>query len=221
MSIPGTAAASRRGVNLVWSPEEDALLTSLWQQTPVLLTREIAARISGPFHTVTKNAAVGRAHRLGLTARASPIIKYRLPFDHPASADERRDARAMYAKMRGEPKESMDKIRPSRAKRRDRIVPGKTARAAAALETVAPVPVVMREPPRSSLTPGTGCLWPLWGNMDAPTQEFCGCARWGGSSYCEEHHRKAWVRARVMTEPARPAHNYAHKNREEKEITHA
>ena len=52
-----------------WTAERDATLRRLWAR-PELSTRLIG-EIMGP----GKNAVVGRAHRLGLPGRASPIIR--------------------------------------------------------------------------------------------------------------------------------------------------
>ncbi|WP_264812479.1 GcrA family cell cycle regulator, partial [Gluconacetobacter sacchari] len=49
-----------------WTEETIARLRALWQQG--LSTAEIGRQLS-----VTKNAVVGKAHRLGLEARPSPI----------------------------------------------------------------------------------------------------------------------------------------------------
>jgi GcrA cell cycle regulator len=52
-----------------WSPERDAELRALWaQENPRLSCNDIAAVMRS-----TKNAIVGRAHRLHLPARPSPI----------------------------------------------------------------------------------------------------------------------------------------------------
>lgn len=50
----------------IWNPERIAQLTELWNQG--LSTAEIGRRIG-----VTKNAVVGKAHRLLLTPRPSPL----------------------------------------------------------------------------------------------------------------------------------------------------
>jgi GcrA cell cycle regulator len=49
-----------------WPPEQIAYLTKLWSDG--LPTAEIAKLLG-----VTKSAAIGKAHRLNLTGRASPI----------------------------------------------------------------------------------------------------------------------------------------------------
>lgn len=50
------------GINNRWRSEEDALLRELWTQDNISAT-EIAAKLTPPR---SKNAVVGRAHRLGL-----------------------------------------------------------------------------------------------------------------------------------------------------------
>ena len=51
-----------------WTTERIATLTKLWGGG--LSTREIGLRLG-----VTKNAVVGKAHRLGLSKRQSPIVE--------------------------------------------------------------------------------------------------------------------------------------------------
>ena len=60
-----------------WHPSEDQMLTALWAQG--LSTMQIAARMQGR----TKNSVIGRAHRLELPARLSPI-KNPKPLKRPA-----------------------------------------------------------------------------------------------------------------------------------------
>jgi GcrA cell cycle regulator len=56
------------GTNMDWTTERINTLTKLWGGG--LSTREIGLRLS-----VTKNAVVGKVHRLGLSKRQSPIIE--------------------------------------------------------------------------------------------------------------------------------------------------
>jgi hypothetical protein len=56
----------------VWTPEDDALLRAGWESGRSV--REIAAEIG-----ITKNAAMGRAHRLKLEGRPSPIKRSPTP----------------------------------------------------------------------------------------------------------------------------------------------
>jgi GcrA cell cycle regulator len=60
-----------------WTEEVIARLQELWRQG--LSTAEIGRQLS-----ITKNAVVGKAHRLGLPPRPSPIRKTDRPEDEPA-----------------------------------------------------------------------------------------------------------------------------------------
>lgn len=62
-----------------WTPEQIADLMRLWNDG--LSTSEIGKRLG-----ITKNAVVGKAHRLHLSARPSPIkrVAMRLPLVKPA-----------------------------------------------------------------------------------------------------------------------------------------
>lgn len=53
-----------------WTESEDILLQSLWPFD--LSTKEIASHFISP-HKRTKSACIGRAHRLGLPRKCSPI----------------------------------------------------------------------------------------------------------------------------------------------------
>ena len=50
-----------------WTPERVDTLARLWAEG--LSARQIAAKLGG----VTRNAVIGKAHRLGLSSRPSPI----------------------------------------------------------------------------------------------------------------------------------------------------
>ena len=65
VAITGAPRAPVRG----WPPERDAALVQLWADRS-LSAAEIGRRLG-----VSKNAVVGRCHRLRLSARPSPIIR--------------------------------------------------------------------------------------------------------------------------------------------------
>ena len=56
-----------------WTEERVATLKSLWQNG--YSARQIAERLGG----VTRNAVIGKAHRMGLSSRPSPIKKTQKP----------------------------------------------------------------------------------------------------------------------------------------------
>jgi GcrA cell cycle regulator len=61
----------------IWTPERIEQLAALWGQG--LSTAEIGRRLD-----ISKNAVVGKAHRLGLTARPSPLKRPPAPKGVPA-----------------------------------------------------------------------------------------------------------------------------------------
>ncbi|MBM3585088.1 MAG: global cell cycle regulator GcrA-like protein [Alphaproteobacteria bacterium] len=62
----------------MWTEEKTALLRQLWESG--LSASEIAKRLGG----ISRNAVIGKAHRIGLAARPSPIrIRPELPAAAP------------------------------------------------------------------------------------------------------------------------------------------
>jgi hypothetical protein len=61
-------------VTIGWDDERVALLRKLW---PDCSASQIAKQLGG----VTRNAVIGKAHRLGLTAKAPPRIGWQPPAD--------------------------------------------------------------------------------------------------------------------------------------------
>jgi GcrA cell cycle regulator len=58
---------------MAWTDEKVELLTRLWQQG------KSASEISAELGDVTRNAVIGKAHRLGLASRPSPIKRQPKP----------------------------------------------------------------------------------------------------------------------------------------------
>lgn len=70
-----------------WTDERVEMLVALWNATPQISTAEIARRIGSD---VTKNAVVGRAGRMGLPARPSPILREAMAWTEARKAELRR-----------------------------------------------------------------------------------------------------------------------------------
>lgn len=69
----------------IWSDQRIRELSDLWHQTsPLLATKEIGRRMS-----VSKNAIVGKAHRLGFVGRPSPIKRDHIKQESQAVVRER------------------------------------------------------------------------------------------------------------------------------------
>jgi GcrA cell cycle regulator len=162
-----------------WNDDTIILLKALWEEG--LSTAEIGRRMG-----ISKNAVVGKAHRLDLPARPSPI-------------------------RRGEGAPAAP-----RAPRRvsgPTLPPLATSVAVAVKPAPQPRPPVQPAPrPQSVLRPVaatrpaaagriTACCWPI-GEPGTPTFRFCDADALAGKPYCDEHAQIAYVRIRDRREEA-------------------
>ena len=174
---------------MVWSEETILRLRDLWDQG--LSTAEIGRRLG-----VSKNAIVGKAHRLDLTARPSPIRR------EPSTRTER----------------PVPVVRTGVA-----TLPPLPSASAAPPVAALPMPVVRPAPvppPRPVLPPppvvpsirqvaaptvtrrsAPACCWPI-GEPGKKDFRFCDDASVPGKPYCEEHAKLAYVRIRDRKEDA-------------------
>ncbi|WP_308721614.1 GcrA family cell cycle regulator [Komagataeibacter xylinus] len=191
-----------------WTEETIARLRDLWQQG--LSTAEIGRQLS-----VTKNAVVGKAHRLGLKPRPSPIrraAKATPPADAatqaapvaavPAAAPEKEAAPAPVVAAPPVPEKAPAPVKATVA------VPA--PKAATPAPTAEPAPEAAARPARaparaarSALRPvseprrrsSQSCCWPL-GDPGTPGFHFCGATPLPGKPYCAEHAQLAYVKLR-------------------------
>ena len=138
-----------------------AQLKLLWHEG--LSTSQIAKRMG-----ISKNAIVGKAHRLNLPARPSPILRGKdgQPYQ-PKTQKPVRLAGAYKVPNRNGP------------------VAIEAAKAAQA-----PQPRPLFEPPRVSKHP---CCWPF-GELGTPEFRFCEDMALNGKPYCQQHCDRAYVR---------------------------
>jgi GcrA cell cycle regulator len=153
-----------------WSAEAIEQLRALWAEG--YSTAEIGRRMG-----ISKNAVVGKAHRLHLPARPSPIQREQAA----AAAQAPRPVAAPVS------------------------APAPRPAAPVAPRAPAPVPVmravppaVVRPFPRSS---ARSCCWPI-GEPGTPEFRFCTEEAAGGKPYCLEHASIAYVKARDRREDA-------------------
>ena len=154
-----------------WNNQTISTLRTLWSEGHS--TAEIGRRMG-----VSKNAIVGKAHRLVLPPRPSPIR---------GGAE----GRAKPSPRVRPPVPPLATLLPANPPVRS--VPA-TAPAAPASPRV-PDPLPARPTVRRSPVPGCGCQWPI----GAPgTQEFrlCGDEPVARKPYCESHCGRAYVRPR-------------------------
>jgi GcrA cell cycle regulator len=142
-----------------WTDERVELLKKLWQDG--LSASQIAKQLGG----VTRNAVIGKVHRLGLSGRATPSKPARTVFKAPRPA------------------------RPAAA------APSAPRRLAEPVShPVQPTPVrYVEEAPGSAtvLTLGAHmCKWPI-GDPSLDSFTFCG-RRSGEGPYCMEHSQVAY-----------------------------
>ena len=146
-----------------WTDERVESLKKLWLDG--LSASQIAKQLGG----VTRNAVIGKVHRLGLSGRAAPSQPARPAFKAPRPP---RPVSAAPAPRRIE------------------------AQAASPVQATAPnpVPVVYIEEPGSAtvLTLGAHmCKWPI-GDPSTDGFTFCGRRTGADGPYCIEHARVAY-----------------------------
>ena len=145
-----------------WTSNAIDLLRALWAEG--LSTAEIGRRMG-----VTKNAIVGKAHRLDLPARPSPIRKQDAVGGAPATPRRKPAAReASQAGRRADPAAALAAAPP----------------APAAVAAVHPFP---RPPSLRS------CCWPI-GEPGTRDFRFCSAEADPGKPYCAAHVAVAYVR---------------------------
>lgn len=150
------------------TPAADALLTQLWADG--LTTAQIGVRMG-----VSKNAIVGRAHRLGVPSRASPII--RDPNYVPTTSKIRRAGAVTLPLL------------PS--------LYGPPVPRAPRLALVPKAPRPEPAPPRAPLLemrihPTARCVFPF-GEPGRPDFRFCDAPAVVGKPYCPACYRVAYV----------------------------
>jgi GcrA cell cycle regulator len=160
-----------------WTAQAIEQLRALWAEGHS--TAEIGRRMG-----VTKNAIVGKAHRLNLPARPSPIR--REPGAVRAPQQPRRVQQAPVFRVAAP--------QPAIARRPEQAP---TPRPVIAAPAPAPAAVV-RAFPRSG---NRSCCWPL-GEPGTPEFRFCSAESIMGKPYCAEHAAVAYVRVRDRREDA-------------------
>lgn len=141
-----------------WTDERVETLKKLWLDG--LSASQIAKQLGG----VTRNAVIGKVHRLGLSGRAAPSQPTRTTFKAPRPA---RPAAPVAAPRRVE---------------------------AASQVPTAPRPVLNDEAPGQAtvLTLGAHmCKWPI-GDPSADSFTFCGRRSEGDGPYCPSHAQVAY-----------------------------
>ncbi|GGE03985.1 hypothetical protein GCM10011529_07990 [Polymorphobacter glacialis] len=146
---------------MAWTDERIAQLKAGWEGG--MTASQIAEQLG---EGVTRNAVIGKAHRLGLEARPSPV----------------------------KGSEDPGVVAPPAAVAAPPVAPPPNSPPAAVAATLAPRPIVAKKPVRTGKAARTTlldlnekiCKWPLGHPGDADFH-FCGKASQAGFPYCTEH----------------------------------
>lgn len=192
-----------------WTDEIIAQLKELWGEG--LSTAEIGRRLS-----ITKNAVVGKAHRLGLPPRPSPIRRDGKPKAVAPEKAEKPAAPAIETAPQPPASGSRETVPAALAAQpATSPVPPTAIRTSPAAATPAPEEIIERKEkaaaPKPAAKPkpifrsisdpepqkrrGPSCCWPI-GDPGTPGFHFCGATPLPGKPYCEEHAQIAYVRLR-------------------------
>ena len=175
-----------------WTEERIAALKSLWEEG--LSASQIAARLGG----VTRNAVIGKVHRLGLSGRPSPLRA------DPARPETKTAAAAAPMARRVVPQPTLTVVRaaaPAEIRSAGQIQASTPAQAPEMI--AAPVALAVAKPVavvpsgnRVSLLNITDrmCKWPL-GHPGEPDFHFCGDRSLTGQPYCQTHASMAYQHA--------------------------
>jgi len=190
-----------------WTASAIATLRALWAKGAS--AGAIAAELR-----ISRNAVIGKARRLKLEARDSPILSAPLP-----KTIEAKEARAAEKWQRAERAKAADPAPQQKAATPDRsALPAKPAAPLISGPDPAPVPAPSAPPappappaplarqsrPLDDLDERRGCRWPE-GDPGAPGFRFCCAPTALGRSYCGEHHAVAWHRKPMRLAVADPA----------------
>lgn len=163
-----------------WTEEAIATLRGLWAEG--LSTAEIGRRMG-----ISKNAVVGKAHRLNLPARPSPIR--RVPGQLPPARAPRMTPRPAMPR----PMPFLPVQRPmGQSAFRSGQATTVEQQAFSAPRPAQPTPAPRSQPLRFG---NSSCCWPI-GEPGTSGFRFCTSSAIAGKPYCEEHAAQAYVRAK-------------------------
>ena len=178
---------------MVWDDETIGQLRTLWTQGHS--TAEIGRRLG-----VSKNAVVGKAHRLDLDARPSPIRR-----DVAKPAPERP---SLFPRMAGPTLPPLaSAVVQSAAPPPSNIQALRSApvigpRPMTTTPVVSPAPrPIMPSAPIQARRSAPSCCWPI-GEPGTKTFRFCDDTSVAGKPYCDEHAKLAYVKLRDRREDA-------------------
>lgn len=184
MSLPYFVVGTEGGHEMEWIEDTISRLRHLWGEGHS--TAEIGRRLG-----VSKNAVVGKAHRLDLPARPSPIRR------GGSGAAPRRPAPKRVAGPTLPPLTSA--VVPAAESVMRMPLTATVQRPAAVIPASPPAPRVQVVSRPYSRT--VACCWPI-GDPGTPGFRFCDAEAAQGKPYCQEHAQIAYVKVRDRREDA-------------------
>lgn len=175
---------------MTWTDERVTLLKKLWMEG--LSASQIAAELSGG---VTRNAVIGKVHRLKLSARAKPANVAPRPKAPRASAPRRPSSGTASATPRANLGAVTQRRLPSAP-----VIGATALKIESDLDVEAVVEVQTRAaelyiPPEERISllqlSEKTCKWPIGDPMSSEFH-FCGRSSEEGKPYCEFHSRRAY-----------------------------
>ena len=153
-----------------WTDDELARLRALWVQEPRLSTAEIGRRMGRP-----KDGIIGKAHRLNLPPRPSPI-------NHGAGKTQR--PKPLREGAATPPPLPVVKPLPPM------VVRAVQPRPQVVAPPVPAEPAIVFKPRAAG-----ACLFPMWPDHARPTHLYCGKSCEPDKHYCSEHQARCYTRS--------------------------
>lgn len=174
---------------MAWTDERVEQLRKLWNEG--LSASQIATRIG----EVTRNAVIGKVHRLGLAGRAT-ASRPKVLRTRKQARDTPRPAKRANRPLR---------YQPGLTGPRDGLTPFADGTAAEPYVRTFEELVIPLEERASILSlKETSCRWPI-GDPQHDEFHFCGKGKMDGLPYCEFHARRAFQPAQSRRREALPA----------------
>ena len=190
---------ARRSNNERWAPEHEARLLELWPKG--MSCSQIGAALSKEFKLAySRNAVIGKSHRMGLAGReqpAAPIKAVRAPAPRPP------------AKIRQPRGKGAFVLPPAYGGNGFALAMANHVLNAAAKATRIDEPDKPTGIRLEDLT-SRMCRWPIGDVQDADFS-FCGCQRQDTRPYCEAHNERAYTAS--MPRKERPYEPHANRPR--------
>lgn len=159
-----------------WTDEHIETLKTMWN------AGKSASQIARHLGGVSRNAVIGKTHRLGLQGRSLTYLSGRVGHLTQEGLERVREATKERQRRRREQREKLrNAIRRSKEQPRMPRSPMPPDRPAPASRMVSFADLGKDD-----------CRWPI-GEPGKPGFGFCGCQRVDGMSYCEHHARIAYV----------------------------